>query len=76
MEFDLFKEKINWYKLVFTILSTMFAASIGWLVSNINFPVKSIVVLNIFSIVLISIGITATVYKIRYYLNKLGESND
>lgn len=76
MESGLFKEKISWYKLVFTVLATMFAACIGWLVSNIDFPIKSIVILNIFSIVAISIGIIATVYKIRYYLNKLGESDD
>ena len=76
MEFDLYKEKISWYKLIFTILTTVLAACIGWLVSNIDFPLKCVIILNGLSIVAISIGIVATIYKIRYYLNRMGEDGD
>ncbi len=76
MESDLFKEKISWYKLTFTISATMLAACIGWLVSNIDFPLKCVIVLNCIAIIILSISIIVIIYKIRYYLNKLGEDYD
>ena len=75
MKQDIYKEKISWYKLIFTISSAAITACIGWLVSNINFPIKSIIVLNILSIIAISFGLAVVICKIRYYFNKLGKDN-
>ena len=74
MNNELFKEKISWYKLLFTLSATVLAACIGWLVSNLDFPLKSVIILNVLSIIAISIGMSAIVYKVRYYLKKLGEN--
>ena len=70
---DLYKEKISWYKLLFTVSATALAACIGWNVSNLDFQYKMVVILNDISIVAIAIGMSAMVYKIRYYFKKLGE---
>ena len=74
MNSELFKEKISWYKLLFTLSATALAACIGWLVSNLDFPLKSVIILNVLSIIAISTGMSAIVYKVRYYLKKLGEN--
>lgn len=73
MKDDLYKEKISWYKLLFTLSATALVACIGWLVSNIDFQLKGVIILNVMSIVVISVGMSAIVYKIRYYFKKLGE---
>ncbi len=73
MDKELYKEKISWYKLLFTLSSTALVACIGWLVSNIDFPVKGVIILNVFAIIAISIGMSTIVYKVRYYFNRLGE---
>lgn len=46
---------------------------IGWLVSNIDFPVKGVIILNVLAIIAISIGMSTIVYKVRYYFSRLGE---
>ena len=70
---ELYKEKISWYKLLFTLLTTALAACIGWLVSNINFPYKSVVILNELAIITISLCMSVIIYKVRYYFKKIGE---
>ena len=70
---ELYKEKISWYKLLFTLSATALAACIGWLVSNIDFPLKSVIILNGLAIIAIAICMSVIVYKVRYYFKKLGE---
>ncbi|MBR1753358.1 hypothetical protein IJ732_00855 [bacterium] len=76
MRKEVIKEKISWYKLLFTLLSTALVACIGWLVANLDFPVKGVIFLNGLAIATISVGMSFIIYKIRYYLKKLGELND
>lgn len=73
MNKDLYKEKISWYKLLFTLMSTALVACIGWLVSNTDYHIKGVIVLNGLAIIFISMSMSAVIYKIRYYFRKLGE---
>lgn len=73
MNIDVVKEKINWYKLLFTILITAAIGSIGWLTSNLDTPWRGLIITDILSILFLSFGISVVVYKIRFYLKKLGE---
>ena len=75
MNNDLCKEKISWYKLLFTLTSTALVACIGWIVSNTNYPLKVVILLNGVSIVVIAMCMSAVIYKIRYYFKKLGEND-
>mgnify|MGYP004673740717 FL=1 len=75
MNNDLCKEKISWYKLLFTLMSTALVACISWIVSNINYPLKVVILLNGISIVVIAMSMSAVVYKIRYYFKQLGEND-
>ena len=70
---ELYKEKISWYKLLFTLSATALAACIGWLVSNIDFPLKGVIILNGLAIIAIATCMSVIVYKVRYYFKKLGE---
>lgn len=73
MNKEVTKEKINWYKLLFTILVTAIVGSIGWLTSHLGTPLKGLVILDIIGIIFLSIGLSAIIYKIRFYFKKLGE---
>ena len=75
MNNDLCKEKISWYKLLFTLMSTALVACISWIVSNINYPLKVVILLNGISIVVIAMSMSAVVYKIRYYVKQLGDND-
>lgn len=76
MNKDLCKEKISWYKLLFTLMSTALVACIGWIVSNTNYSLKVVILLNGISIIAIAMSMSAVVYKIRYYFKKLGDIDD
>ena len=54
MNKDLCKEKISWYKLLFTLMSTALVACIGWIVSNTNYSLKVVILLNGISIIAIA----------------------
>lgn len=73
MNIDVVKEKINWYKLLFTIFVTATVGCIGWLTGNFNTNTKFLMVCDGIVIVVLSIGISVVVYKIRFYLKRLGD---
>lgn len=73
MNIDVVKEKISWYKLLFTVLITATIGSIGWLTSHLNIQWKALIIFDIFGIVFLSIGVSAVIYKIRFYFKRLGE---
>ena len=56
-------------------MSTALVACIGWIVSNTNYPLKVVILLNGVSIVVIAMCMSAVIYKIRYYFKKLGEND-
>ena len=62
MSKDFLKEKISWYKLLFTILVTVLIGNISWFMGNYQSFAK---------IIIIADGIV--VYKIRFYLKKMEE---
>ena len=73
MNSELIKEKIAWYKLLFTVLVTITAGSIGWFVNNYNKAIPAFVVIDILTFTSFWVGIALCVTKIRFYFNKLGE---
>ena len=70
---DKIKEKLSWYKLLFTILVTVFVGNISWFMSSYHSFAKTILVVDmvIESLMILAIGIV--IYKIRFYLNRLGD---
>ena len=72
-----FKEKISWYKLLFTATLTALYGTIGWFFLNYNNTDLEHLILNIScSLVFICI-LVISMYKIRFYINCLeGNKND
>lgn len=46
MNKEVIKEKINWYKLLFTVLVTVTVSSIGWLTSHLDTSWKALIILD------------------------------
>lgn len=73
---DFLKEKLSWYKLLNTLLITLTAGMIGWLVSNYKVADVWLVYFSIFGVILFSLIISICYYKVRFYLSKLEVNND
>ena len=73
MSSEFLKEKISWYKLLFTLTATALVASIGWIVSNTDYPLKFVIALNALGIAILAGSIAVFIYKIRFYLKKMEE---
>jgi len=76
MNIELIKEKIAWYKLLFTVLVTISAGTVGWFVANYNKAFFPFIVTDAISLVGFSIGIIFCISKIRFYFNKLEEKSN
>jgi len=76
MNIELIKEKIAWYKLLFTVLVTVSAGTVGWFVANYSKTLKFFIVIDSILVTSFLIGIIFCFAKIRFYLNKLGEKKD
>ena len=76
MNKELIKEKIAWYKLLFTVLVTLTVVCTGWFVANYFNPVRAFVVIDIIFIIVFLTGIIASITKIRFYFKKLGENKN
>jgi len=46
MNIELIKEKIAWYKLLFTVLVTVSAGTVGWFVANYSKTLKFFLVID------------------------------
>ena len=66
-------EKISWYKLLFTVLVTVSAGTIGWYVNNYSGSLPYFVILDVIAFTGFLAGIVITFSKIRFYLKKLQE---
>jgi len=75
MENELAKEKIAWYKLLFTILATAQVGSISWFVSHYDKAIKLFAIIDIMAFFAITLGLVLTIFKIRYYFKKLEIKN-
>lgn len=71
MNKDALKEKISWYKLLFTFSSAVDVALIGWLANNYGQIVKIIMILNILAIICFSSITIITSYKVRKYIKEM-----
>lgn len=76
MNTELIKEKIAWYKLLFTVIVTVSAGSIGWFVSNYDKALKFFVIADAITFISFLAGITFCLAKIRFYFNKSGEKEN
>lgn len=76
MNIDLIKEKIAWYKLLFTVLVTISAGTVGWFVANYSKALKFFIVIDSILVTGFLTGIIFCFVKIRFYLSKLGEKKD
>ncbi len=71
----LFEYKINYYKLLLTLLMPAFYGIIGWVFINANsIGILRLIFLNIVIILLIII-LGVINYKIRFYINKYGSED-
>ena len=70
---DQVKEKLSWYKLLFTMLITIFIGNISWFMSSYRSFSKTILLIDMFIELLMVFAIGIVVYKVRFYLNKLGD---
>ena len=71
----LFEHKINYYRLLLTLLMPAFYGVIGWVFINANsIGVFRLIFLNIVIILLIII-LGAINYTIRFYINKYRSEN-
>lgn len=76
MNTELIKEKIAWYKLLFTVLVTVSAGSIGWFVANFSKSLRFFIVIDAIFITIFLIGIIFCILKVRFYFKKLGEKSN
>lgn len=76
MNIILIKEKITWYKLLFTILVTLTAGSVGWVIANYSKALPLFVIADTFIITSFLTGIIFCFAKVRFYFKKLGELKD
>jgi len=76
MNKDFIKEKIAWYKLLFTVLVTLVVGSVGWFATNYSKAILFFVISDIIIFTGFSIGIIISIAKIRLFLRKLGEIKD
>ena len=74
MNMDGLKEKINWYRHLFTFSAAINFACVGWFVSNYNKAAKSFLIIDVFFVVFSLIGIIVLVYKIKKHIKNLGEN--
>lgn len=71
MNNDAIKEKIAWYKHLFTFSSAIDVACIGWLVNNYLQSGITIIFLNIITILFFAIIASFMGYKTRKYIKEL-----
>lgn len=76
MNTELIKEKIAWYKLLFTVLVTVSAGSISWFVANYAKALKFFIFLDIIAIAGFAVGIIFSIIKVRFYFKRLREKQD
>jgi len=76
MNIELIKEKIAWYKLLFTVLVTVSAGSIGWFVANFSKSLRFFIIIDAIFITTFLIGIIFCLAKRNFYFKKLGEKSD
>ena len=76
MNTELIKEKIAWYKLLFTVLVTLVAGSVSWFVANFLKTIRFFVIIDSILITSFLIGIIFCFAKVRFYFKKLGEKSN
>lgn len=76
MNLELIKEKIAWYKLLFTVLVTITVGSVSWIVKNYLKAFPPFVIIDFILAVSFSIGIIFSIVKVRFYFKKLGEKEN
>lgn len=70
---EVYREKINFYKLLLTIFTTAFYGCVSWCLLNIDNVISSKLLVCFFISVVIFISIAVVIKKIRFYINKMGE---
>ncbi len=68
---EYYKEKIGFYKLLLTLLSTAFYGVIGWYFVNYKTIFLNEAIISIFGMFFIFSFILASVIKIRFYTEKM-----
>ncbi len=68
---EYYKEKIGFYKLLLTLLTTAFLGTFGWFFTNYRELFVIDIILSIIGLILIFSFILACIFKIRVYTNKL-----
>ncbi len=68
------KEKIGWYRHLFTFFSAVNFASVGWFVANFGkLIITGFLAMNILLIISSLISMFVLTFKIRKHIKKLGE---
>ena len=67
------KEKIGWYRHLFTFLAAINFACVGWFIANLSNPFEIIFYLNVFAIIVSFIGILILIRNIKRHIKTLGE---
>jgi len=67
------KEKINWYRHLFTFFSAVNFASAGWFVANYGKSAMGFLSINILLLIFSLAGMLFLGFKITKHIKKLGE---
>jgi len=73
MSLEFLKEKIGWYKLLFTLLSTVSVGNVSWFIASYKTSPKTIIAIDLLLIPIMFTGLGIMIYKVRFYLKKLEE---